>query len=62
MDINLALALIRAGRATEVVPHLPRLLQQVAPLLKLVRLQRELQAQATPAEGGPHDNVQTVSR
>jgi two-component system, cell cycle response regulator len=62
MDINLALALIRAGRATEVVPHLPRLLQQVAPLLKLVRLQKELQAQATPAEGGPHDNVQTVPR
>jgi diguanylate cyclase (GGDEF)-like protein len=62
MDINLALALIRAGRATEVVPHLPRLLQQVAPLLKLVRLQKELQAQTTPAEGGPHDNVQTVPR
>ena len=62
MDINLALALIRAGRATEVVPHLPRLLQQVAPLLKLVRLQKELRAQATPAEGGPHDNVQTVPR
>jgi len=62
MDINLALALIRAGRASEVVPHLPRLLQQVAPLLKLVRLQRELQAQATPAEGGPHDNVQTIPR
>ena len=62
MDINLALALIRAGRATEVVPHLPRLLQQVAPLLKLVRLQKELQAQATPAEGGPHDNVQAVPR
>ena len=62
MDINLALALIRAGRASEVVPHLPRLLQQVAPLLKLVRLQRELQAQATPAEGGPHDDVQTIPR
>jgi diguanylate cyclase (GGDEF)-like protein len=62
MDINLALALIRAGRATEVVPHLPRLLQQVAPLLKLVRLQRELQAQATPAEGGPHDDLQTIPR
>jgi two-component system, cell cycle response regulator len=62
MDINLALALIRAGRATEVVPHLPRLLQQVAPLLKLVRLQRELQAQATAAEGGPHDDVQAIPR
>jgi two-component system cell cycle response regulator len=62
MDINLALALIRAGRATEVVPHLPRLLEQVAPLLKLVRLQRELQAQATAAEGGPHDDVQAIPR
>jgi diguanylate cyclase (GGDEF)-like protein len=62
MDINLALALIRAGRAAEVVPHLPRLLQQVAPLLKLVRLQRELQAQATAAEGGPHDDVQAIPR
>ena len=62
MDINLALALIRAGRAAEVVPHLPRLLQQVAPLLKLVRQQKELQAQATPAERGPHDDVQAVPR
>jgi diguanylate cyclase (GGDEF)-like protein len=62
MDISLALALIRAGRAAEVVPHLPRLLQQVAPLLKLVRQQKELQAQATPAEGGPHDDVQAVPR
>jgi diguanylate cyclase (GGDEF)-like protein len=62
MDINLALALIRTGRAAEVVPHLPRLLQQVAPLLKLVRQQKELQAQPTPAEGGPHDNVQAVPR
>ena len=50
MDINLALALIRAGRAAEVVQHLPRLLEQIAPLLKLVRQQKELQA--TPAEGG----------
>jgi diguanylate cyclase (GGDEF)-like protein len=62
MDISLALALIRAGRAAEVVPHLPRLLQQVAPLLKLVRQQKELQAQATPAEGGPHDDLQAVPR
>lgn len=61
MDIALALALLRAGRAPEVVPHLPRLLQQVAPLLKLVRLQTELKAQAT-AEGGPHDDVPAVSR
>jgi PleD family two-component response regulator len=44
MDINLALALIRAGRAGEVVAHLPRLLDQLNPLLKLVRQQQELQA------------------
>ncbi|HEX7156842.1 MAG TPA: response regulator [Burkholderiaceae bacterium] len=44
MDINLALALIRAGRAAEVVAHLPRLLDQLNPLLKLVRQQQELQA------------------
>ncbi len=60
MDINLALALIRAGRAAEVVQHLPRLLEQIAPLLKLVRQQKELQA--TPAEGGTHGEVQGVSR
>jgi len=60
MDINLALALIRAGRAAEVVAHLPRLLEQIAPLLKLVRQQRELQA--TPAEGGSHGEVQGVPR
>ena len=67
MDINLALALIRAGRAAEVVPHLPRLLEQIAPLLKLVRQQKELQA--APADGGRHGerereqrDVQGVSR
>ena len=60
MDINLALALIRAGRAAEVVQHLPRLLEQIAPLLKLVRQQKELQA--TPAEGGVHGEVQGVPR
>ncbi|MGH6610251.1 MAG: hypothetical protein ACRECQ_08345, partial [Burkholderiaceae bacterium] len=59
MDINLALALIRAGRAAEVVSHLPRLLEQIAPLLKLVRQQKELQR---PAEGGLHDDVQGVPR
>ncbi len=42
MDISLALALIRAGRAQEVVPHLPRLVEQINPLLKLVKQQREL--------------------
>ncbi len=60
MDINLALALIRAGRASEVVPHLPRLLDQINPLLKLVRQQRELQA--TRPEGARNDDVQGVSR
>lgn len=60
MDISLALALIRAGRAGEVVPHLPRLLDQINPLLKLVRQQRERQA-AGP-EGARNDDVQGVPR
>jgi DNA-binding response OmpR family regulator len=60
MDINLALALIRAGRAPEVVPHLARLLEQVSPLLKLVRQQRELQA--TSPEGENHGKLQGASR
>ncbi|MCK6430323.1 MAG: hypothetical protein L6Q72_14720, partial [Burkholderiaceae bacterium] len=60
MDISLALALIRAGRAGEVVPHLPRLLDQINPLLKLVRQQRELQA--TGPEGARNDDVQGVPR
>lgn len=60
MDIGLALALIRAGRAGEVVPHLPRLLDQINPLLKLVRQQRELQA--TGSEGLRNDDVQGVPR
>jgi GGDEF domain-containing protein len=55
MDIGLALALIRAGRAPEVVPHLPRLLEQISPLLKLVRQQRELQASTSEAR---HDDTQ----
>ncbi len=60
MDISLALALIRAGRAGEVVPHLPRLLEQINPLLKLVRQQRE--RHATGPEGTRNDDVQGVSR
>jgi two-component system cell cycle response regulator len=60
MDINLALALIRAGRAPEVVPHLPRLLEQVGPLLKLVRQQKELQQSS--AEGTRHDPLLGVPR
>jgi two-component system, cell cycle response regulator len=51
MDINLALALIRAGRGSEVVAHLPRLLDQLNPLLRLVRQQQELQAAKTEGEG-----------
>jgi GGDEF domain-containing protein len=61
MDINLALALIRAGRAPEVVPHLPRLLEQITPLLKLVRQQRELQTSGSEGEKNGND-VQGVSR
>lgn len=60
IDISLALALIRAGRAGEVVPHLPRLLDQINPLLKLVRQQRELQAMGP--EGARNDDVQGVPR
>lgn len=73
MDVSLALALIRAGRATEVVPHLSALLEQINPLLRLVRQQREMQGPATtgsgtqnnmsqPAEGTRNANVQGVSR
>jgi two-component system cell cycle response regulator len=42
MDINLALTLIRSGRTTEVVPHLPRLVHQLRPLMALVRQQKEI--------------------
>lgn len=44
MDVGLALALINAGRAAEVVPHLPRLLQHLNPLLRLIRQQQSLLA------------------
>jgi PleD family two-component response regulator len=57
MDIGLALALIRAGRAPEVVPHLPRLLEQISPLLKLVRQQRDLQVSSAEAR---HDDIPGV--
>ncbi len=50
MDINLALALIRAGRGSEVVAHLPQLLDQLNPLLRLVRQQQDLQS--AKSEGG----------
>jgi len=60
MDINLALALIRAGRPTEVVPHLARLLEQVGPLLRLVRQQQA--AQAPQAAGDDADDGPRVLR
>jgi two-component system, cell cycle response regulator len=51
MDINLALALIRAGRAGEVVPHLPGLVEQISPLLRMVKQQKDLLAQGTTTPG-----------
>lgn len=60
MDVNLALELIRVGRAGEVVPHLPRIIEQISPLLKLVRQQRELHA--VQSEGGSDDKLQGVPR
>ena len=73
MDVNLALALIRAGRATEVVPHLATLIEQITPLLRLVRQQREVQDPGATgsgannnsshsAEGTRNANLQGVSR
>lgn len=50
MDVNLALALIGSGRAAEVVAHIPRLLEQLNPLLRLIR-QQQNQA-GTPAVPG----------
>lgn len=55
MDVNLALELIRVGRAGEVVPHLPRIIEQISPLLKLVRQQRELAQAQAQAQGGGHE-------
>jgi two-component system, cell cycle response regulator len=61
MDINLALALIRAGRSSEVVTHLPRLLDQLNPLLRLVRQQQDLQA--AKGEGDvPGDKLPRIPR
>jgi len=42
MDVNLALALIGSGRAAEVVAHIPRLVEQLKPLLRLIRQQQDL--------------------
>jgi len=61
MDINLALALIRAGRGSEVVTHLPRILEQLNPLLRLVRQQQDLQS--AKGEGDlSSDKLPRVSR
>ncbi len=48
MDISLALALIGTGRSAEVIPHMPRLLQQLNPLLRLIR-QQQTPTAAPPA-------------
>jgi len=54
MDISLALALIGSGRAAEVVPHLPRLIQQLNPLLRLIRQQQQqMSGGATPSAPAP---------
>jgi PleD family two-component response regulator len=49
MDVSLALALINSGRAAEVVPHLPHLLQHLNPLLRLIRQQQNQVAAAAAA-------------
>jgi hypothetical protein len=60
MDVNLALTLIRSGRAAEVVPHLPRLVHQLRPLMALVRQQKELEL--SKKETVVHGNLQGVPR
>jgi len=65
IDIGLALALIRAGRAGEVVPHLPGLVEQINPLLRLAKQQKDLMAQGTTTPGiteGTHAELQGVPR
>jgi two-component system, cell cycle response regulator len=62
MDINLALALIRAGRGAEVVAHLPRLLEQLSPLLRLVRQQQDLQTAAKTEGETPSEQLPRVPR
>lgn len=65
MDIGLAMALIRAGRAGEVVPHLPGLVEQINPLLRLAKQQKDLMAQGTTTPGiteGTHAELQGVPR
>jgi PleD family two-component response regulator len=60
MDVNLALTLIRSGRAAEVVPHLPRLVHQLRPLMALVRQQKELEL--SKKETVVHGSLPGVSR
>ncbi len=60
MDVNLALTLIRSGRAAEVVPHLPRLVHQLRPLMALVRQQKELEL--SNKETVVHGSLQGVPR
>jgi two-component system cell cycle response regulator len=60
MDVNLALTLIRSGRGAEVVPHLPRLVHQLRPLMALVRQQKELEL--TNKETVVHGSLQGVPR
>ncbi len=52
MDVGLALALISSGRAGEVIPHLPRLIQHIKPLLRLIRQQQDLSAAASGLSPG----------
>jgi two-component system cell cycle response regulator len=61
MDVNLALALIRAGRSGEVVAHLPRLIEQLNPLLRLVRQQQDLQTVKNEGET-PGEKLPRVPR
>ncbi len=60
MDVSLALTLIRSGRAAEVVPHLPRLVHQLRPLMALVRQQKELEL--SRKETVVHGSLQGVPR
>jgi hypothetical protein len=60
MDVNLALTLIRSGRSREVIPHLPRLLHTLRPLIALARQQKE--AEHSAKETVVHGSLQGVPR
>lgn len=76
MDVNLALALLQAGRAAEVAPHAASLQEQITPLLRLIQQQQEIQLapasagvlaegtnnNSSPAEGSHDDHIQGISR